>query len=421
MLLRVVVLCTFLVLVACWTKEGKLSYSSQPSNLADQKADHEIFRLRDEVQVSEGQDVTFYDFLGVSPSASHDEIVKAQRKKSRTLHPDKIKQSFIAAKSTAKPKKKKAGEKPKPGVHVSKGPSEREVQAAVKKATERYQRLTVVANILKGEGRARYDHFLDNGFPTWRGTGYYYKRFRPGLGTVLLGLFIVGGGGAHYGALVLSWKRQREFVDRYIRHARRAAWGDETGIKGIPGLDGFAAAVPPPAEEPETGAMQMNRRQKRQMEKEQRKEKLGKGAKRGGSASGTQTPTDTSAPTGERKRVQAENGKILIVDSIGNVFLEEQDEDGTTQEFLLDMDEIPRPTIRDTALYRFPLWIYHKAVGSFRKAPLKTTADGEVVATSLAEPDEEDDSGSSFEVLETSGVEQIANGSTKKRNKKSRK
>ena len=220
---------------------------------------------------------------------------------------------------------------------------------------------------------------------------------------------------------MLSWKRQREFVDRYIRHARRAAWGDETGIKGIPGLDGSAATVPPLAEEPETGAMQMNRRQKRQMEKEQRKEKLGKGAKRGGSASGTQTPTDTSAPTGERKRVQAENGKILIVDSIGNVFLEEQNADGTTQEFLLDVDEIPRPTIRDTALYRFPLWIYRKAVGSFRKAPLKATADGEVVTTSVVEPDDENDSGSSFEVLETSGVEQIANGSTKKRNKKSRK
>jgi hypothetical protein len=37
MLLRVVVLCTFLVLVACWTKEGSLSRSSQPSNVVDQK------------------------------------------------------------------------------------------------------------------------------------------------------------------------------------------------------------------------------------------------------------------------------------------------------------------------------------------------------------------------------------------------
>jgi len=129
------------------------------------------------------------------------------------------------------------------------------VQATVKKATERYQRLTVVANILKGKGRARYDHFLNNGFRVWRGTGYYYSRFRPGLGTVLLGLFLAGGGAAYYGALLLSWKRQREFMDRYIRHARRAAWGDETGIKCIPGLDGLPATLPPPVEEPDTDAM----------------------------------------------------------------------------------------------------------------------------------------------------------------------
>jgi curved DNA-binding protein CbpA len=354
--------------------------------------------------------------------ASHDDIIKAQRKRSRTLHPDKIKQSFIAAKSTAKPKKKKTGEKAKPSVHVSKGPSEREVQATVKKATERYQRLTVVANILKGEGRERYDHFLNNGFPTWRGTGYYYTRYRPGLGTVLLGLFLVGGGGANYGALLLSWKRQREFVHRYIRHARRTAWGDETGIRGIPGLDGSATTVPNPTEEVDTGTMQMNRRQKRQMEKESKKEKLGKGATRGGHASGTQTPTDTAPVTGERKRVQAENGKVLIVDSVGNVFLEELDENGMTQEFMLDMDEIPRPTIRDTALYRFPVWIYGKAVGRFQKGPLDiSTEDEKVATTSTAASDEEQDSASSFEVLETSGVEQVANGRSKKRNKKGKK
>jgi hypothetical protein len=296
------------------------------------------------------------------------------------------------------------------------------VQAIVKKATERYQRLTVVANILKGEGRERYDHFLNNGFPTWRGTGYYYKRFRPGLGTVLLGLFLVGGGGAHYGALLLGWKRQRQFVDRYIRHARRAAWGDETGIRGIPGLDGSPAPVPTVVEEEDTTAMQMNRRQKRQMEKEQRKEKTAKGAKHGGQASGTHTPIDTAAPTGERKRVQAENGKILIVDSIGNVFLEEQDEDGTTQEFLLEVDEIPRPTIRDTALYRFPVWIYGKAVSRFQKGQLDASTEDEDVANIYtAAVDEVQDSSSSYEMLETSGVEQVVNGHAKKRNRKGKK
>jgi len=29
---------------------------------------------------------------------------------------------------------------------------------------------------------ARYDFFYKNGVPKWRGTGYYYSRFRPGLG-----------------------------------------------------------------------------------------------------------------------------------------------------------------------------------------------------------------------------------------------
>lgn len=28
---------------------------------------------------------------------------------------------------------------------------------------------------------ARYDKHLEKGFPTWRGTGYYYAKFQPGL------------------------------------------------------------------------------------------------------------------------------------------------------------------------------------------------------------------------------------------------
>jgi hypothetical protein len=28
----------------------------------------------------------------------------------------------------------------------------------------------------------RYDFFYKNGVPKWRGTGYYYSRYRPGLG-----------------------------------------------------------------------------------------------------------------------------------------------------------------------------------------------------------------------------------------------
>lgn len=377
--------------------------------------DYEIFRLRDEVALNEGPDVTFYDFLGVKPSASQTELSKALKKKSRTLHPDKVKQQFITARSTGKFKQK--GDK-KPGVHVSKGPSEKEVRNAYKDANERYARLAVVAKILQSENRERYDHFLANGFPKWRGTGYYYARFRPGLGSVLVGLFLALGGGAHYGALVLNWKRQTDFIDRYIRHARRTAWGDETGIRGIPGVDGNPASGSATPEEPET-MMQMNRKQKRQMEKENKKEKSGK-SKTGGKTSAARPSARDDGPTGEKKRVVAENGKILIVDSIGNVYLEEEDEDGNTQEFLLDPEEIPKPTLKDTALYKFPGWFYHKITGRFHK-PVEEPEHEDAPAITVSDSSQEQDPGSSFELVgNDSPVDTMAqvNGTARKRTKK---
>ncbi|MCJ1317514.1 hypothetical protein MMC15_002839 [Xylographa vitiligo] len=341
-LLSIVVFCGVLALVAGWDKD-----------------DYEIFRLKDEIEAHEGQDVTFYDFVGIKPGASQDEINKAYRKKSRIIHPDKAKQSFIAAraKPTSKPKTGK-----KPGVHVSKPPSEREIQKAVKEASDRFARLGVIANILRGEGRERYDHFLANGFPKWRGTGYYYARFRPGLLSTVCGLFVFGGGLAHYGVLMLSWKRQREFVERYIRQARKTAWGDETGIIGIPGVDATGGVeVPVTATGPEDGGMALNRRQKRLQEREAKK---GKDNRRSRSAqrSGTHTPLDADpqVPHGQKKRVEAENGKTLLVDSVGNVYLEEEDAEGKKEQFLLDPNEIVRPTFKQTVLYRLPVWVYHK-------------------------------------------------------------
>lgn len=303
------------------------------------------------------------DFLEVKPNADYNDINKAYRKKSKLLHPDKVKRAFIANSSRDKSRSKST----KAGVHVSKGPSQREIAAKVKEAHERSARLNAVADILRSPARERYDYFLKNGFPKWKGTGYYYSRFRPGLGTVLVGLFLSFGGAAHYAALVLGWKRQRDFVDRYIRQARRAAWGDELGIRGIPGVDSVGGATAPsPMSDgaADSGAVAMNRRQKRMMERENRKESK-RGNKGGASrGSGTATPTgETAAPTGDRKRVVAENGKVLIVDSIGNVFLEEETEDGERQEFLLDIDEIQRPTIRDTMLFRFPAWCFRTTVG----------------------------------------------------------
>ncbi len=306
------------------------------------------------------------DFLGVKPRASQDEITKAFRKKSRLIHPDKAKQSFIASRSEPSSKPRTGAKGKKPDVRVNKGPTQREIRDAEKQASDRFARLGVIANILKGAGRERYDHFLNNGFPKWKGTGYYYARLRPGLGSVLIGLLVIGGGAAHYAAMYLSWKRQQEFVGRYIRHARRAAWGDEIGVKGIPGIDtpasGSSAA---PQADGAGGAMAMNRRQKRLQEKETKKERDPKKTK-GARVNGNDNPaeaTPMNVPRGERKKVIAENGKVLIVDSLGNVYLEEEGEDGEKAEYLLDADEIPKPTFSKTVLVRLPVWLFNKSIG----------------------------------------------------------
>ena len=75
-------------------------------------------------------------------------------------------------------------------VRLEKAATYDEIKAAVKLASDRQARLSIVANILKGSGRARYDHFVANGFPKWKGTNYYYDRYRPGLGTVMFGVFL---------------------------------------------------------------------------------------------------------------------------------------------------------------------------------------------------------------------------------------
>jgi len=109
------------------------------------KEDHEIFDLVSAVEAAEGKGTTFYSWLEVPSSAPMAEIGRAYRKKSMLLHPDK-----------------------NPGV---------------KGAQERFARLGVVGSILRNQdGRERYDFFYKNGVPRWRGTGYYYARFRPGLG-----------------------------------------------------------------------------------------------------------------------------------------------------------------------------------------------------------------------------------------------
>ncbi|KAI5263993.1 hypothetical protein E4T47_08871 [Aureobasidium subglaciale] len=344
----------FVALVCAWSPE-----------------DHEIFRLQDEVALHEGSNATFYSFLGVKPFASIEDVNAAYKKKARVLHPDKARQRFINSYDAAPPvKNTKKGDKPTVHVKKNKKPTQKEINAYNKEASARFARLGIVTNILRGSERQRYDHFLRNGFPKWRGTGYYYQRFRPGLGSVMIGLFVFLGGGVHYVTLYMNWMKHRDFVDRYIRQARRIAWGDE--ISGIGNSAPAPVAVPEPSSEEEPQAMNWNRKEKRAAERESKRAAKKPKATRAAivdqaKTTGISTPVEaelTSGPVGAKKRTIAENGKVLIVDSVGNVYLEERTAEGELHEFLLDVDEIQRPTINDTFLVRLPIFLYNKSLGT---------------------------------------------------------
>ena len=298
--------------------------------------DREIFRIRDELAVYEGANITFYDYLGITPSATQDDINKAYRKKAKLLHPDKVRQKLQSEHLKAS---KASAKKSKKGSNVVKSPTKTQIKSAIKKAEQQAQRLTIVADVLRGPGRDRYDHFLKNGFPVWKGTEYYYSRYRPGFGTVIFGVFIVAGGAVHYLAMYLGWKRQRDFVERYIKIARQSAWGDDMGIPGISGISG-SRKQPQIYDDSEGNSMPVNRRLRRMRNREYRKEAAtsSKRPAKGLRAGRQESPEhQQSGPQGAKRRVVAENGKILVVDSLGNVYLEEEDEHGNVQEFYLDV------------------------------------------------------------------------------------
>ncbi|KAG9982336.1 hypothetical protein KCU98_g6856, partial [Aureobasidium melanogenum] len=118
--------------------------------------------------------------------------------------------------------------------------------------------------------------------------------------------------------------------------------------------------------------MNWNRKEKRAAERESRRAAKKPKSTRAAIVdqaknSGVSTPVEaelTSGPVGAKKRTIAENGKVLIVDSVGNVYLEERTEEGELHEFLLDVDEIQKPTINDTFLVRLPIYLYNKSVGT---------------------------------------------------------
>lgn len=118
------------------------------------------------------------------------EIKKAYRKLSKALHPDKFSSN-----------------------------------AARKKAEEKYAVLSSVNNILRDVSRKeRYDYFLDKGFPKWKGTGYYYSKFRPGLILTVIVIYILVGV-LHYFALKINRRQSFKRIAEYKNQIKNQAWG----------------------------------------------------------------------------------------------------------------------------------------------------------------------------------------------------
>ncbi|EGF97854.1 uncharacterized protein MELLADRAFT_69722 [Melampsora larici-populina 98AG31] len=149
--------------------------------------DHEIFDLVSALEASEGKGTTFYTFLNITKSASLPEINKAARRRSLELHPDK-------------------------------NPNVKDIEA-------RFARLGVITAILRDEEkRERYNFFHDNGVPKWKGTGYMYSRWQPGLGFAIMFVLSVATL-MHYGIQHVHYRSELIRIRKFQIAAKQAAYG----------------------------------------------------------------------------------------------------------------------------------------------------------------------------------------------------
>ncbi|KAK3817236.1 MAG: hypothetical protein J3Q66DRAFT_182497 [Benniella sp.] len=178
-----------------------------------EEGDFEIFDLVDALEKAEGPEVNFYTWMGATPKSSKPEVEKAFRKMSRALHPDK-----------------------------NKGP----------KAHEKYSRLSSIITILRDDyKRERYNFFLKNGVPRWRGSAYLYRRHRPGFKSVVVFLFILISGFQYLGRFVgyvQERRRMSSMIEQYKEMMRekhqRALDGPLTGRQRRSGVTAEEAAAP---------------------------------------------------------------------------------------------------------------------------------------------------------------------------------
>ncbi|POV99336.1 hypothetical protein PSTT_13849 [Puccinia striiformis] len=147
--------------------------------------DHEIFDLVSALESAEGKSMTFYKFLNVSKSATLNEINKAARKLSLSIHPDKH-------------------------------PGNKTIEA-------KFSRLGLITAILRDEEkRKRYNFFHDNGVPRWKGTGYMYSRWQPGLGFAVSFVLLVATL-MQYGAQHVTHRSEITRIQRFQSAAKQAA------------------------------------------------------------------------------------------------------------------------------------------------------------------------------------------------------
>ena len=179
---------------------------------------------------------------------------------------------------------------------------------------------------------------------------------------MLAGLFLFVGGWAHWVYLWLNARQQRKFFEGFLKEARVSAWGNA----GVPGLAEVnnkkddAATVPAP----DGGAQQegpRNRKERRFQKKASRADANDDSS----SSAPAPAPQMVGSAGAGRRKVVAGNGKVLVVNSTGEVFLVEENEDGEEVELPLDINDIQTPSWKDTAVVRLPMWVFNKTIGRF--------------------------------------------------------
>lgn len=190
--------------LAVWVLLAQFVTSASFSNV-----DQEIFKVNHELKADLGEGIDFYQWLNLPKKAksSYDEITRAYKKLSVKLHPDKFYQK-----------------------NKSKYPL-RKFKKLEKLNNERYQRLSIIGEILRSDRKQRYDFYLSQGFPKWNGQNFLYSKFKPGLILTCLLVFVIVGV-LHYILISLQRSQERKRVESLKLDLKKSAWPN-----GYPPLD----------------------------------------------------------------------------------------------------------------------------------------------------------------------------------------